>query len=96
MEIIRYVDKAGKLFLDPIRLTDGKADSLVAALEKYSHMKGIPTHTISGLTNDSTTVMTRIITSFLYPIKTAIGGKATAPQCPLDCSLATSSLSGRM
>lgn len=84
MEIIRSLDNAGKLFLGLICLTDGKADSLVAARKKYSHMRGIPTHIISGLRTDSTAVMTRIIT-FLYTIKTAIRGIAMAPQCTLGC-----------
>lgn len=71
------MDNAEKLFLDLIWLTDGKVDSLVAALKKYSHIEGIPMYIISGLRTDSTAVRTRIIT-FLYTSKTAIRGIAMA------------------
>ena len=45
MDIIRYLDNEGKVFcqfLDLICLTDGKADSIVAALKNVINTKGIP------------------------------------------------------
>ncbi|KAL1251696.1 hypothetical protein QQF64_019492 [Cirrhinus molitorella] len=58
---VRYLDNEGKVFcqfLDLICLTDGKADSIVAAIRKIIHTKGIPTHLIFGLATDGAAVMT--------------------------------------
>lgn len=61
MDIIRYLDNEGKVFcqfLDLIYLTDGKADSILAALRNIIHKKGIPTHLIIGLGTDGAALMT--------------------------------------
>lgn len=62
------MDNAGNVFcqfLDLICLTDGKADSIVAALKNIVYTKGIPTHLIFGLGTDGAAVMTGVITFFL-------------------------------
>jgi len=72
VDIFRYMDNEGKVycqFLDLICLTDGKADSIVAAIKDIIDKKGIPTNLIFGLGTDGAAVMMGAIPCFLYIIK---------------------------
>lgn len=59
--ILRYMDKEGQLFsqfLDLVNVSDGKADTIVAAIKDVLHKKKIPTQRLYGLGTDGAAVMT--------------------------------------
>ncbi len=63
------MDAEGQLysqFLDLVHITDGKADSIVAAMKEVLHTKKVPTQKLYGLAADGAAVMTGMNFIFIF------------------------------